>query len=751
MDFYLPESRSSFLIGLTKWWWLPDEKGGTTLVVSVKKSDAEIWVVAYTILVGLIFTAACYLATAIVLTTFRLGTSGTRQAILVSYYNGGGPSGTILPMIGYVWNALRRCRRGGKPAVDWETFRASSGLLLLAVSLLSADVITKFFLGGKALVVANIAQANPEAIFYPAYHTTDTTGTARISSLSIVDAVKTLVPEAIYQANARKTNAQQRISERVNFKYTPLPDGQLLSDGSRQNGTGARFTYEYSITGFEMGLRDAPKLVYRVRGACATYHGSDGIISDSFIFPDPGGPTEYEDIYPFPGAAKNWVNKVYLSRENYTAPWAAYLMREDAEVLKEEPQYGGYAFMIVPHVAWRQCIEPSSKPDPWYETEPNPTWVEGKNFNPRHRVKSARPALRCTQNDTFTHNGKTVNHVDKLEELPGLKLSRFLRTGVFGVEFGAPVFSKILGNLPFGVLASTRYFNANRRELDITRISLEDDIKGLLHTSFVYSREAVRNTVLLYSSLKGRNDSEFTNRIDTMDDLAGSADFFLEGTEVAAMSVFVMVVTPCVCALLWFLLFAWKNLFIPGFHLDNKSTKARHGIRNHAYRAVHLLCYLDEELSRVRKYSGRDTDTPFIRDLPAVGAPEVDIDPDILPASASVPQWPTSVPPPPEGTAQSPTTRTDAPPPPNGIFSMSEGGPDIRKSQYPKPKVLPAHMPYELPRVNWFIGLWNKWVRDAETKPPGDWKQVEVVMARAWNRNIKPTKWENVRRDIGDV
>ena len=69
LEFYDPQRANFFLTGITKWWWFPDESGGTTLVVSVKSSDTTIWLVAYTILVTLIFMAACDLATAFVLTT----------------------------------------------------------------------------------------------------------------------------------------------------------------------------------------------------------------------------------------------------------------------------------------------------------------------------------------------------------------------------------------------------------------------------------------------------------------------------------------------------------------------------------------------------------------------------------------------------------------------------------------------------------------------------------------------------------
>ncbi|KAF8417482.1 hypothetical protein EV426DRAFT_622848 [Tirmania nivea] len=728
MDFYNPTRTSTFLIDRTKWWWLPHEDGGTTLVVSVTKSEAEIWIVAYTFLVGLIFMAACYLATAIILTTFKSGTSGTRHAMLVSYYNGGSPSGTILPMLGYFRNAVWNCRKGGNWCVDWGTVWASSGLFLLAVFLLSGNLVTSFLLGGKRLVVKNVAQANPDAVFYPAFDIENNNNSVSVSP-DIVDAIRTLVPQAIYQANSRRRNAEQRLRERVKLRSEALMDGTLLPDGSRQNGTGARFQYQYFLTGLEMGLRDAPELVYKVQGICATYHKSDGINSISFNFPKNTGIWEEEDDYPFPNPTQeDWEISVYLSRENYTAPWAEYFYDDSTEAISKAKTNGEHTFLIVPHIAWRPSEKQNPKPDPWYETEQNPSFVEGKTYNSEYRVKRARPALRCTQHDTYTYKKNTVNHVDKLQDLQGLNLSPFIKYTVFGREFGTPVFSKLLGNLPFGTLASTAYFDPHTRLLDVSRVSLEEDFRGLVETGFVYSREVVRNTVLLYSFLNGRKETGFRNAADEYEGRVKNTDFFIEGAGVAAMSVFVMVVTPSVCVLLWILFYGWKNWIIPGFSLDNKSAKARHGLRDHAFRAVTIFRYLDEELSRKRKWSGRDTSTPYIRDL---DAQQDEIDINILPASATV--------------AQSPTTMDI------GVKGDEVATPTTRcTSQYAKPKVLLVQGPHELPHPSFFERAWNMvkgWIRDSPPETSGG-QQLEVVMTRVWDPKLPAMKWKNVRRDV---
>jgi len=693
MDSYNSGNASFFLTDITKWWWLPDETGGKTLVVSVKSSQAELWVIAYATIITLIFMAVCELTTAVVLTVFKLGTSGTRHAMLVAYYNAGGPSATIKPMFYYLWNALWRCRKGGKWSVDWNAFQASAGLLFLAVALLAGVNTARFLVTGKNLYIASAAQVNPEAMFYPSFDIPygNTPG-------DVVDQFKGLFRQAAYQASQRRRKTERVLQEkRIQFYSAPLvADGTLLGNGRRQNGTAARFEYQYSLTGFEMGLRDAPELVFRVRGSCATSHGRGDIEYQSFSDPNIPSKLEEVELYPYYGD-RSWSSLVFLSRENYTTPWAQFVTKFDPETLKQNAQYGGYTFMIIPHTAWRLSNDMNPNPDPWYETEVNPASVEGKSFYPPYRVKSARPALRCTQNDTYTYKGKTVNHVTKLSQLPGLKLSPFIRNFVFGQEFGSPVFSKLLGNLPFEILASTPYFIPNQRQLDATRVSTEQDFRVLVDTAFLYSREVVRNTVLLYSPLLGQNDTHVKNAT-RQGDLVKNADIFLYDVEVAALSVLVLVVTPPVCVFLWILVFLWSTGLSLKPTLDNKGYRSRYDLRLTALKAVALFQNLDEELSRKRRWSGRNTDAPYIRDL------------DAEQQSADI------------STAENPSLHT---------------------SQYAKPKIRPVSELHELPQSpEESLSEKRPLLRSSHGEP--EQQQFDVVMTRVWDRDLDPVPRKHI-------
>ena len=202
--------------------------------------------------------------------------------------------------------------------------------------------------------------------------------------------------------------------------------------------------------------------------------------------------------------------------------------------------------------------------------------------------------------------------------------------------------------------------------------------------SFAYSREVVRNTVLLYPSLHGSN----SNNSARDGDPTINADIFLESPEVVAMSVYALIATPSVCAFLWLLLLGWNTCFNPtsekvldnngstarrSLRLNNGAT-ARRGLRLYSFKAVHLFRYLDESLSQQQRWSGRNTDTPYIRDLDA---------------DTTTPSIPS----------------------------------------YPKPEVVRVQEPHEMPRLRDVI--WNKvvsWFRGAHYNEGFNKQQYDVRM-----------------------
>jgi len=746
MDFYsaigVPNSNLFIINRLTEWYKLPKGTNETVWVISVSEAASRYWIVAYTVLVALIFMAACELTTMMVLTFFTVGKSGTRQAILVAYYNAGRPSKIALLMLGYLRTTLWKCKRSEEHdrkvwSIDWSAAWASFCLFCIAFSLLSGDLITRFFLGGGSLIQANVAQANPEAIYYPDFESPQPDSVQRDM---VFEALKGPGTVAVYQAIARRASTSPKnLQSRISFQSQQILNGTSLPGGAVQNGTGVHFTWQYNLTGYEMGLRDAPGLVLGFQGSCKSFHGETAVFYGKKNFTYGSSTYEPFDRYILYEDTE-WGFNVPLERERYNAPWVRMMDNTGPEAFEESKKYGGWTFQLAPVTAWR-ATETEKRDDPWYETELDPTWVNetGQAYGAQYRVKSGRFPLRCTQNDTFTYNTVTVNHVEKLQELPGLKLSPLLRDMVFRREFGTPIMNRLLGYGQYAGLVSGAHYVSNQRRLEVSRANITEDIRGLVEMSFLYSREVIRNTALLFPSLE--RDSLQNANIAT-------SGFLLESPEVVAMSVFVMVTTPSVCVFLWLLVFIWHSVYNPESKLDHTSAKGRHGLRYYSLQAVHLYRFLDEELSRKRKWSGRNTETPFIRDLDAdKGTSAIPPFSEKMPYAPATPEL--SSPILPVSTTNqlpAPILPASATPSLPSPVAVEEASKFRVMADYAKPKLI-RFDERGIPEQPSLSGQFVNWVRKVCGRTV-DERQFEVAMTRAWNPDTPKVSWRNVREGL---
>ncbi|KAF8536875.1 hypothetical protein BDD12DRAFT_261690 [Trichophaea hybrida] len=604
MDFYnIPASRNIYIIDRTRWFSIPQNSTipVSRLVVSVSQSESRIWVVTYTILVGFVFAAMTRLMAGLVLAYFTLGSSGTRHAMLVAFINTvNSPTTAAKVMFDYFTQSLFSSQRKGKRATDWSALRGSLILFGMTGAMVSGGIITKYLLGGTRLVLFNSASVNPAAIFYPIgignYDARTLTGITPEAFRSL----KRVRNAAIYQAIGRQEAVKGRLDKRVTVNTTKT---------FGNHGMEIRFEYHYNLTGFEMGIRDAPQLLYAVSGHCNTAY--DGVAqSDNASLAN--STKTLVDRYPYFGNTTD-ANAVVLLEDQFTAPFASVDTDIDPAGLENNKRYGGYRFSITPHTAYRFSKSPNDN-DPWYQTEKNPNigkiWPQSYPY----RVKRSRPPLHCTQNDTYSHGGVTVNYITKLDTLPKLKMSFFLSNLVFNREFGSPVFLLLTSNANYAALESSAYFDANQRGFDAQYASIDADLKRLAYTAFIYSREVVRNTVLLYPTLNNEGLKNVAqNGTDKVPDKF--ADIFLDSPEVAAMDVRVMVATPSVMIILWILVFVWSKMTSSTVCITNHDSQSLHIMRGTALKAVQLYRYLDEEISGTRRWSGRLSETPYIRDL----------------------------------------------------------------------------------------------------------------------------------------
>ncbi|KAF8248521.1 hypothetical protein K440DRAFT_642559 [Wilcoxina mikolae CBS 423.85] len=147
----------------------------------------------------------------------------------------------------------------------------------------------------------------------------------------------------------------------------------------------------------------------------------------------------------------------------------------------------------------------------------------------------------------------------------------FLRDKVFSYELGPPTIALLARNLGTNAASSSMNYDLLAQVINAGSVSLEQDLRKLVDVSFLYAREVARNTVLLYLALDGKG-------IEDVAKVNGSvpyaySDIILDSDKVASLSVKVLVITPSL------------------------------------YRC------LDEAVSGQKKWSGRLSMTPYIKEM----------------------------------------------------------------------------------------------------------------------------------------
>ncbi|KAF8249491.1 hypothetical protein K440DRAFT_516308, partial [Wilcoxina mikolae CBS 423.85] len=596
MDFYNVPVQGTFALSRHHWFDLPKSNNTVVKVITVTSTEAGYWLVAYTILVTLIFAGIAPLAMDLVLAFLPIDNSINRIVVLVAFYNANSPTTAISSMFQYIYNHCCRAlfhkipKDGSKKCrVDWHTLKCAISLMVIAGLLIGANTAAKFFVSANKLIESHAARANPAVLFYPNFYDASNNG-------ELLDQVKPIRGSAGFQALGRYETSRKNLQNRVHVDRRGL---------SADNGRPmAQYNYSYQLTGYEMGLQDAPELKYDVSGFCTT---------DYSIYE----PTDDLDIWNYWPSWPTYADQYSPRSEQDMPPFLSLSKNPDqsrAGILNVPSiKKNGFMFGLTPHTSFRLSTTENLE-DPWYLTEQNPdsnTTTYGRLW----RVKRGRPALRCVQNDTYTLRGQTVYHVDDLKDLQGLKLSNLLRDQVFPFDFATPPMAQLALNLGFNNLASSLYYYPPSKSFTADKASLTEDLTKLVSVSFLYSREVARNLFLVYSTLDRKG---LTNLAEVNGTVPYEyADIFLESTAVAALSVKVLVVTPSLCAIIWILV-AIRHCMISKAQKEDSSDSSDYwgpaARVKHLRRTLHatqLYRHLFEQLIPQTKWSGETSTAPY--------------------------------------------------------------------------------------------------------------------------------------------
>jgi len=650
-NLYTPKN-VTYILGVTKWFWMPMQDGSITRVVAVTSSQGTMWVAAYALLLILIFVAIAQILKDLIISVFPLRGNGNRYAMLVGYYNTNDPISIIIIAISYCWKCIVYIKGDGLWDIDWGTFWLGISLVVFSIALLLANSVGGLLVPGN-LRLGHVARVSPGSIFYPA-----------VNESILHEVWQHFTGPACARAAADLVQARKALAHKYNFSAA-------FTSGETPTFS---FNYSYKITGFDFGFQRAPGLVYMVNGSCETDYSW---ISANSTF----------DVYNLWNDESNFV-EVPVKQEASALPFASFFPRplNETEAVQHSRKYA-----IIPHIVGRQSPFPNTK-DPWYLTEPI------KNTSvPQHQVKTRRPALSCQQGDTWEFRGQkamTVLELPNLIETAGLKLSRFYSDVVFLRELAFPSPIGVGNALGYTALASAVQTVPFLGTIDLSTTSIQDDIERVILTTMIYTRELVRLTGLGAEDSKWGLANAAKNNTEKVPDEV--ADFVISSGDVATMSVKVLLITPAVCALLWiFITVRGLLMFVDtGGKIKNDSYRARYIQRTIAFSCIQLYRFLDEELSGERRWAGRLSFTPYVRDISAKYNRQYS-DFEVVPASARISSQPFQSPSPLPSPRPSSTTVGEE----YTIIPINPDpySPDVKTEETTRPLVTPFARPALVP------------------------------------------------------
>jgi len=384
------------------------------------------------------------------------------------------------------------------------------GLLFafLALAMTVGNVVSGIFVPVQ-LSMGHVVPPAKDVIFYPDvlfYNRPDDNGAgrAKLNSLRAPSALR-----ALGSIEASKVTVRDRVSVDVKTE-----------EGS------THASYNYTVTGVDMGLQTDPGLQLRVKGECHT--------DETWFL----GSTDKEDTYRLFGRNKTFA----VARQPLVDFPPMVNFQIDENTPDESTSNTSYAMIINTSGLYSY----TSGQDPWYFTD-----KAGSNASVAYEVRRGRPALSCWEVSRWHLNGKDVD-VLNLDQLPGLKLHKLWIKDVFPYEFGAPRVVTVGRAAGPSALKSASYAMAPSYILDAEASAIKDDLERLLLGGWVSSRNVLRDTTT-YDKGKIQGVTEGSGGSVPAD----AAKFVLQSGDVETLSVRILIAVP---AILLFLFVVQKTL-----------------------------------------------------------------------------------------------------------------------------------------------------------------------------------------------
>lgn len=493
--------RSTYL--LWKQFSMPTQFG-TRQAISVSSEDGKKLLSAYTLMIDLIFMQLWTLTILIAISALiRKPHSPNIGAASAAIWNSQGSPFTIMKLMAKYLFCLKNWR-------DWLYV-----LLWMFAAVLLITSTYVFSIGvPRFLLLGNGAPVNPESIYVPEHKLyPDTKALFEIYALAVPASFR-----AFWSVNSATL---QKVSV-----GTPLKSSGV-------NGTIKQVDYAYKITAADFGLQHAAGLVLNVEGSCITEYGW---LESSRV--DVCG--TWIDTYRFASSKPNNSHSPTLSLYDGKPPIAYFYLGPEAKTKTNT------SFAIAVSSAGRTSFTQGL--DPLYATSKT-TDQEFIDNDISYTVMTKRPILSCWENDVWSYRGHK-SAASQLSSLPNLNMPDGLAKNFFERSLGIPMI------LSLGISLGSRALHSASAILgqtfDAGSASMEGDLRQLVAASYIASKNILTDTTTINRNLTTLINAAVDPKTGKLH--AGAADFIVTSSEVATISIKVLITIPIILILLFILI-----------------------------------------------------------------------------------------------------------------------------------------------------------------------------------------------------
>ncbi|RYP33111.1 hypothetical protein DL767_004896 [Monosporascus sp. MG133] len=507
-DVYTPPPDSSYLLATP--FSMPTDKGGRW-AVSFAGNGSAVLVAALSVVITMSFLCLwnfiCFIA------MFFDGKDKRRRryVALVTLWNSNDSWFALKELLTYTYRCVPsnagNAGNAGNARESWSDFVYGLTFCILAFAVFAGSIAIGI-VGPSLVQIGNVAPVRPSILFYPSTPAVDP-----VQQLQDFGLRAPGVMRALGSVEAAEVTLRSRVF------IEPHPSYPNRENGDRVIG----FTYNYLLSGVDLGLQGGTDLELAVSGSCITEYGWYNETAEED--PTDGYNSTLSDAYLLWNNASEpaWVFLNYF--DTLHAPMASFQLHPQG--YEQLLGSSNVSYAVIVHSARRSSISPGS--DPWYATEPRDR-PDVRRFNAGYRMKRQRPVLSCWQQDKWRYGTQNVASVYDLKRIPGIQIPMVLLE-VLETTFGTSPMIVRLGNASGDSALRSRTTSPNG-VVDAEASSIRGDMDRLLLASFAASRNVFTDATMFGRQENYPNVFEGPNALPK----AGAGNFVVSSPDIKTFS-----------------------------------------------------------------------------------------------------------------------------------------------------------------------------------------------------------------------